>query len=127
VADEEFDAEAQTDTVKLELTKPEGFGAYDCELTVHFAFRAANGIWEIDSIEVSDDARTLGYDSVVGTWTGTLPESGDRREQMPGCQLDATRGYHRLISEHLVGRPSERHRLWDGTLPRSSRRQRRLL
>jgi len=72
VADEEFDAEAQTDTVKLELTKPEGFGAYDCELTVHFAFRAANGIWEIDSIEVSDDARTLGYDSVVGTWTGTF-------------------------------------------------------
>lgn len=72
VADEEFDAEAQTDTVKLELTKSEGFGEYTCELTVHFAFRAANGVWEIDSIDVSDDPKTLGYSSVVGTWTGTF-------------------------------------------------------
>jgi len=72
VADEEFDADAQTDTVKLELKKSEGFGEYDCELTVHFAFRAANGIWEIDSIDVSNDAKTLGYNSVVGTWTGTF-------------------------------------------------------
>lgn len=72
VADEEFDAETQTDTVKLELTKQEGFGEYDCELTVRFAFRAANGIWEIDSIDVSNDAKALGYNSTVGTWTGTF-------------------------------------------------------
>ena len=72
VEDEQFDASAQTDVVVLDLTKREGFGEYTCELTVHFAFRAANGVWEIDSVDVSDGAETLSYEPVVGTWTGTF-------------------------------------------------------
>ena len=69
---ESFDADAQTDVVELTLTKASTFTSYSCKLTAHFAFRPVNGMWELTSVEVSNDAKTLSMEPLVGTWTGTF-------------------------------------------------------
>ena len=72
VESEDFDGEAQTETVSLTCVKASSFESYTCRLTAHFAFRPVNGIWEVESVEVNDDAKTRTFQPLVGTWEGTF-------------------------------------------------------
>lgn len=72
VESEDFDGEAQTETVSLTCVKASSFESYTCRLTAHFAFRPVNGVWELESVEVNDDAKTRTFQPLVGTWEGTF-------------------------------------------------------
>ena len=72
VESEDFDGEAQTETVSLTCVKASSFESYTCRLTAHFAFRPVNGVWEVESVEVNDDAKTRTFQPLVGTWEGTF-------------------------------------------------------
>lgn len=72
VESEDFDGEAQTETVSLTCVKASSFESYTCRLTTHFAFRPVNGVWEVESVEVNDDAKTRTFQPLVGTWEGTF-------------------------------------------------------
>lgn len=72
VESEDFDEEAQTETVALTCVKASSFESYTCRLTAHFAFRPVNGVWEVESVEVNDDAKTRTFQPLVGTWEGTF-------------------------------------------------------
>lgn len=72
VESEDFDREAQTETVSLTCVKASSFESYTCRLTAHFAFRPVNGVWEVESVEVNDDAKTRTFQPLVGTWEGTF-------------------------------------------------------
>ena len=72
VESEDFDGEAQTETVSLACVKASSFESYTCRLTAHFAFRPVNGIWEVESVEVNDDAKTRTFQPLVGTWEGSF-------------------------------------------------------
>lgn len=72
VESEDFDEEAQTETVSLTCVKASSFESYTCRLTAHFAFRPVNGVWEVESVEVNDDAKTRTFQPLVGTWEGTF-------------------------------------------------------
>lgn len=72
VESEDFDGEAQTETASLTCVKASSFESYACRLTAHFAFRPVNGVWEVESVEVNDDAKTRTFQPLVGTWEGTF-------------------------------------------------------
>lgn len=72
VESEDFDGEAQSETVSLTCVKASSFESYTCRLTAHFAFRPVNGVWEVESVEVNDDAKTRTFQPLVGTWEGTF-------------------------------------------------------
>lgn len=72
VESEDFDGEAQTESVALTCVKASSYESYTCRLTVHFAFRPVNGVWEVESVEVNDDAKTRTFQPLVGTWEGTF-------------------------------------------------------
>ena len=72
VESEDFDGETQTETVSLTCVKASSFESYTCRLTTHFAFRPVNGVWEVESVEVNDDAKTRTFQPLVGTWEGTF-------------------------------------------------------
>lgn len=72
VESEGFDGEAQTETVSLTCVKASSFESYTCRLIAHFAFRPVNGVWEVESVEVNDDAKTRTFQPLVGTWEGTF-------------------------------------------------------
>lgn len=72
VESEDFDGEAQTETASLTCVKASSFESYTCRLTAHFAFRPVNGVWEVESVEVNDDAKTRTFQPLVGTWEGTF-------------------------------------------------------
>lgn len=72
VESEDFDGEAQTETVSLTCVKASSFESYTCRLTTHCAFRPVNGVWEVESVEVNDDAKTRTFQPLVGTWEGTF-------------------------------------------------------
>lgn len=72
VESEDFDEEAQTETVVLTCVKASSFESYTCRLTARFAFRPVNGVWELESVEVNDDAKTRTFQPLVGTWEGTF-------------------------------------------------------
>ena len=72
VESEDFDGEAQTETVSLTCVKASSFESYTCRLTTHFAFRPVNGVWEVESVEVNNDAKTRTFQPLVGTWEGTF-------------------------------------------------------
>ena len=72
VESEDFDGEAQTETMSLTCVKASSFESYTCRLTAHFAFRPVNGVWEVESVEVNDDAKTRTFQPLVGTWEGTF-------------------------------------------------------
>lgn len=72
VESEDFDGEAQTETVSLTCVKASSFESYTCRLTAHFAFRPVNGVWEVESVEVNDDAKTRTFQPLVGTWEGSF-------------------------------------------------------
>ncbi|WP_419550079.1 hypothetical protein [Paratractidigestivibacter faecalis] len=72
VESEDFDREAQTETMSLTCVKASSFESYTCRLTTHFAFRPVNGVWEVESVEVNDDAKTRTFQPLVGTWEGTF-------------------------------------------------------
>lgn len=72
VESEDFDGEAQSETVSLTCVKASSFESYTCRLTAHFAFRPVNGVWEVESVEVNDDVKTRTFQPLVGTWEGTF-------------------------------------------------------
>ena len=74
IESEDFDADAQTDTVKLTCKKSSTFVAYECDMTVIFSFKQNTGVWEIDSVSVdnADSAKTASYDALLGTWQSTF-------------------------------------------------------
>ena len=72
VESEDFDGEAQTETMSLTCVKASSFESYTCRLTTHFAFRPVNGVWKVESVEVNDDAKTRTFQPLVGTWEGTF-------------------------------------------------------
>ncbi len=74
IESEDFNAEAQTDTVKLTCKKSSSFVAYECDLTVVFSFKQNSGVWEVDSVTVdnADAAKTPSYSTLLGTWTSAF-------------------------------------------------------
>ncbi len=72
VASEDFDAEAQTDTLEVVCTQAGAYESYVCEMTVTLSFRAASGSWDISSLEVADGAKQRTFDPLMGTWSGTF-------------------------------------------------------
>ncbi len=74
IESEDFNADAQTDTVKLACKKASSFVSYECDLTVVFSFKQTSGVWEIDSVSVdnADNAKTASYDALLGTWQSTF-------------------------------------------------------
>ena len=74
IESEDFNAEAQTDTVKLTCKKSGIFVIYECDMTVVFSFKQNSGVWEIDSVTVdnADSAKTASYDALLGTWQSTF-------------------------------------------------------
>lgn len=72
VTSEEFDEEEQVDTVVLHCASTGTFVRYECDLTAHFRFAPASGAWELAGASVSDGARNLSLEPLVGTWQGTF-------------------------------------------------------
>lgn len=72
VTDEEFDEQGQTETVGITCVKASSFESYTCQMTAHFAFRPVNGVWELESVDVNDDAKVRTFQPLVGTWEGTF-------------------------------------------------------
>lgn len=85
VTDEEFDAEAQTDTITLTCVKASSFESYTCKMVAHFAFRPVNGVWELDSLEINDDAKTRTFQPLVGTWKATFQSQETDGEKCLGA------------------------------------------
>ena len=92
-----FDERAQTSS--LELTCREGTGRVvrECRLTVSFAFRQANGQWEVEGVEVADGAFDLRLDDLLGAWSGTFASQSTEgskclaaRESGLSVQVDAS-------------------------------------
>lgn len=67
-----FDPEAQTDTVTIRCETGGTFWSYGCDITATFAFRPANGTWELADATASTRAKTRGYSPIVGTWIGSF-------------------------------------------------------
>ena len=74
IESEGFNADAQTDTVKLTCKKASTFATYECDMTVVFSFKQNTGVWEIDSVTVdnADSAKTASCDALLGTWQSTF-------------------------------------------------------
>ena len=72
VADEAFDADAQTDVLTLHASSTGTFVSYECDLTARFRFASASGAWELVHAQASDNARDLSFAPLVGTWRGTF-------------------------------------------------------
>ncbi len=74
IESEDFNADAQTDTVRLTCKKSGAFVAYECDMTVVFSFKQSTGVWEIDAVTVdnADSAKTASYDALLGTWQSTF-------------------------------------------------------
>ena len=85
VESEDFDGEAQTETVSLTCVKASSFESYTCRLTAHFAFRPVNGVWELDSLEINDDAKTRTFQPLVGTWKATFQSQETDGEKCLGA------------------------------------------
>lgn len=66
----EFDEEEQVDAVELHCASTGAFVRYECDLVAHFRFAAASGAWELAGVTVSDGARDLSLQPLVGTWQG---------------------------------------------------------
>ena len=67
-----FNPAAQTDAMVIHCVAAEGAGRYECLLTVQFSFLPVNGLWEISSASVSDDAKTRSLSPLEGTWEGSF-------------------------------------------------------
>lgn len=79
VTDENFDADAQTDTLTVSCTKQGGYSNTEGTMTLVFAFK--DGSWSLSSATASEDAAKTSYQTLVGTWTGAFyrqssPSSG---------------------------------------------------
>ena len=72
VDEQVFDPEAQTDTVTIRCETGGTFWSYGCDITATFAFRPANGTWELADATASTGAKTRGYSPIVGTWIGSF-------------------------------------------------------
>ena len=67
-----FSGQAQTDTVTIRCETGGTFWSYGCDITATFAFRPANGTWELADATASTGAKTRGYSPIVGTWIGSF-------------------------------------------------------
>jgi len=72
LAREEFDEEKQTEDITIHCTSSGTFVSYACDLDAHLRFVPASGAWELASASVSNGAKDLGFDPLIGTWTGTF-------------------------------------------------------
>ena len=96
IADESFDADAQTDQLTLHCVSQGTFVSYECDLTARFRFASASGAWELASATVSDGARDLSFAPLVGTWQGTFA----RQEAEVGKCLSARNAGLTVTVEH---------------------------
>ena len=69
---EEFDEEKQTEDIAIHCTSNGTFVSYACDLEAHLRFVPASGAWELASASASDGAKDLGFEPLIGTWTGTF-------------------------------------------------------
>ena len=72
VTSEDFDEQGQTEAVGITCVKASSFESYTCQMTAHFAFRPVNGVWELEPVDVNDDAKVRTFQPLVGTWEGTF-------------------------------------------------------
>lgn len=72
VTSNEFDAEAQQDTLVINCEKASDFESYTCELTVVFSFSPVTGQWEISEASVTKDAKVRTFEPLVATWEGAF-------------------------------------------------------
>ena len=72
VDSQEFDPETQTDTMVIRCESGGTFWSYGCDITATFAFRPANGTWELTDATATSGAKTRGYSPIVGTWVGSF-------------------------------------------------------
>lgn len=82
----EFDEEEQVDIVELHCASTGSFVRYECDLIAHFRFAAASGAWELAGVTVSDGARDLSLQPLVGTWQGSF-----ERQDSTGAKCLAAR------------------------------------
>lgn len=82
VVSQEFDPETQTDTVTIRCETGGTFWSYGCDVTATFAFRPANGMWELTEATTSSGAKTRGYSPIVGTWIGSFRSQST---SVPNC------------------------------------------
>ncbi len=72
IEEENFDEDAQTDTLRISCVRTETFEAYECLLTVTFSFSQTSGQWGVSRVEVGEGARERNLDALLGTWTGAF-------------------------------------------------------
>lgn len=111
IARQDFDEDAQTDTLDIHCTSEGTFVSYECDLTARFRFVAASGAWELAEVTASSDARELGFGPLVGTWHGTFT----RQESTKGKCLAASDGGLTVVVEHAEMTGSGKARI-EGTV-----------
>ncbi len=91
ILSESFDADEQTDTLKIACARTYEFESYSCELTVTFKFRPGTGAWEIQDVGVSEGSKTHSYEPLESSWTGDLADATSA-EGKPTCSGAALTG-----------------------------------
>ena len=66
----DFDEEAQTTTATLLYDNSTAFSDLSATITVDFVFDS--GGWELGGATADEDAYTVSYDKLIGTWTGSF-------------------------------------------------------
>ena len=125
IEDETFDEAAQTDVLEIVCSRSGAFEAYECRLAVTFSFspderavgrRAGRGGRGRAGAQPRRAARNLG---------GRVPESADRRRQVPGRARCRSHGGGARLELRRRGRHAVRHRERPCALSRQPRGRRR--
>lgn len=76
-----FNEEEQSDKATFTIASGNQFAQHKAQITANFSFRPVNGSWDLESVEVSDAAKQLNFDALIGTWAGTFmsTESGGEK------------------------------------------------
>ena len=67
-----YDPVEQTDSLVISCKAVDGVSTYECLLTAGFTFLPANGLWELSTAGVSDNAKTRSLSLLEGTWEGSF-------------------------------------------------------
>ncbi|MBP3894007.1 MAG: hypothetical protein J6D34_08210 [Atopobiaceae bacterium] len=95
VTDESFSEEKQVEDLVIHCMSNGTFVNYSCDLAAHFRFAPTSGAWELAGASVSEGAKDLGFDPLVGTWRGTFVSQSSTQAkclaaQEPGLTIDIT-------------------------------------
>lgn len=86
VTDEAFSEEKQAEGLVIHCMSNGTFVSYSCDLEAQFRFAPASGAWELASASVSDGAKDLGFDPLIGTWRGTFASQSSTQAKCLAAQ-----------------------------------------